>query len=454
MEIVKDKIVLITGAAGGIGLYLCSYFAEAGARLILTDINAIALKEAEKRLGKYSAEIKMYIVDQRNKEEVEKMAADVLKNIGTPDILINNAGIGFQSELADTTYETWQKLMNVNFWGALYFIYAFLPAMKEKQAGHIVNVATGQVFYRLPTWGAYTVTKTALATFTDILRAEVDKEHIKVTTVYPYMVNTGFYKDVQGETLAGKLSMVLLPFYSQSPETVAKIIFNAIIQDKPVEMVSPLNYFGKFMRLVTPANNLIDKISSRSLSKKGLSTVNEDPIIHSIKSATDSVSKTLQKITPPVGFKINEVMSGEHEFQSGFGPEGKFPMEFRVTWGTANLSEWLNPVGKKFMTSELHGTVTIGGLCENANCDGYLQLRYFKDQKIRYFFTFEVNGKAYEYTGEKKQIYPWNLPYSHTTCFGVLKKKGENDIISKSVTHFHPDSMPEFLKSLELVRQS
>ena len=147
-------------------------------------------------------------------------------------------------------------------------------------------------------------------------------------------------------------------------------------------------------------------------------------------------------------------MSGEHEFQSGFGPEGKFPMEFRVTWGTANLPEWLNPVGKKFMTSELHGTVTIGGLCENANCDGYLQLRYFKDQKIRYFFTFEVNGKAYEYTGEKKQIYPWNLPYSHTTCFGVLKKKGENDIISKSVTHFHPDSMPEFLKSLELVRQS
>jgi len=59
MEIVKDKIVLITGAAGGIGLYLCSYFAEAGPRLILTDINATALKEAEKRLRKYSAEIKM-----------------------------------------------------------------------------------------------------------------------------------------------------------------------------------------------------------------------------------------------------------------------------------------------------------------------------------------------------------------------------------------------------------
>ncbi len=454
METAKDKIVLITGAAGGIGLYLCSFFAEAGAKLILTDINENALKEAERRLAKYPVQINLYAVDQRNKEEVEKMASDVLKKIGTPDILINNAGIGYQSELTDTSYETWQNLMNVNFWGALHFIYAFLPAMKEKQEGHIVNVATGQVFYRLPTWGAYTVTKTALAAFTDILRAEVDKEHIKVTTVYPYMVNTGFYKDVHGETLASKLSMVLLPLYSQSPETVAKVIFNAILQDKPVEMVSPLNYFGKFMRFATPANNLIDKITSRSLSKKGLSSVKENPVIHSIKSGADYIAETVRKITPPVGFKIDEVMSGEHEFQPGFGPEGKLPMEFRVTWGAANLPEWLNPVGEKFMTSELHGTVTIEGLCVNAICNGYLQLRYLKDQKIRYFFTFEANGKTYEYTGEKKQIYPWNLPYSHTTCFGVLREKGKEAIISKSVTHFHLDSMPEFMKSLQFIKNA
>lgn len=453
MEAVKDKTVLITGAAGGIGLYLCSYFAEAGARLVLTDINEKTLKEAKKRLAKYPAEINTYAVDQRDKEAVETMAADVLKKIGTPDILINNAGIGYQSELADTSYETWQKLMNVNFWGALHFIYAFLPAMKEKQKGHIVNVATGQVFYRLPTWGAYTVTKTALAAFTDILRAEVDKDHIKVTTVYPYMVNTGFYKDVQAETLASKLSMVLLPLYSQSPETVAKIIFNAIVHEKPVEMVSPLNYLGKLMRFITPPNNMLDRITSRSLSKKGLSSVKDNPVIHSIKSAIDSISNAFQKIVPPVGFKIDEIMSGEHEFQSGFGPEGKLPMEFCVTWGAANLSEWLNPVSAKFMTSELHGTISIGGLCEHAVCGGYLQLRYFKDQKIRYFFTFEVNGKTYEYTGEKKHIYPWNLPYSHTTCFGILREKGKKNIISKSVTHFHLDSMPEFMKSLQLVHE-
>lgn len=448
MKTLQDKTILITGAAGGIGLYLASYFAEPAARLILCDINEKALEEATRRLARYPAQIVTFAVDQRNKGAVEQVAAEVLEKFGCPDVLINNAGVGHYGELADTTPEKWHQLMDVNFWGALHFVYAFLPAMRTKRGGHIVQVATGQVFYQMPTWGAYTVSKTALAAFSDILRAELAKDHIRVTTVYPYMVNTGFYKDVQGETLMSKLSMSLLPLYAQSPQTVARIIYEAVLHDRSVEMVSPLNYIGKYMRQFPRISRAFEKMMVSGMSKSGQKAWQAQSPRRPILKAADKLAQGLERVLPAKGFMIDEEMSGEHEFEPGFGAGGKQPMVFRVSWGTADLVGWLNPGGGKFLRSDLQGTVSIGGLCDNAPCTGYLELRYLRDQRINYFFTFSARGKTYEYTGVKPQIFPWNLPYSHTTCLGELREKGKPEIISRSVTHFHWDTLAQFLKSL------
>ncbi len=451
MKDLSNHTILLTGAAGGIGLHLSSYFAEAGARLILTDINKAALDDAAKRLEKYKTGIATYVVDQADKKAVDAMAADILAKYGAPDILVNNAGIGHHAELADTDFETWHKLMNVNFWGALHYVYAFLPAMKQRNSGHIINVATGQVFYRVPTWGAYTVTKTALAAFSDILRAEAEKNNIRVTTVYPYMVNTGFYKDVEGETLGGQLMVALLPFYSQTPEDVARIIFEAVIDEKPVEMVSPLNYFGKYMRMVPLLSDLFDKVMVLGLSKEGSANLRDSSLVKSTAETINTLVKAIDNRTPNIGFRIDELMSGEHEFTPGHGPAGKRPFEFNVTWGTDNLIEWVNPSSENFMANTLEGTVTVDGLCRNAPCKGRLELRYLQDQKIRYVFDFTVDGKQYHFIGEKRQIFPWNLPWSHTTCFGELREAGKDEVISKSITHFHWDTLPDFLKSLRVV---
>jgi hypothetical protein len=69
------------------------------------------------------------------------------------------------------------------------------------------------------------------------------------------------------------------------------------------------------------------------------------------------------------------------------------------------------------MVNELEGTVSIDGLCEEAPCSGKLELKYFSEQKIKYTFEFEAAGEDYIFIGEKRNIYPWNLPYSHTFCF-------------------------------------
>ncbi len=151
-----------------------------------------------------------------------------------------------------------------------------------------------------------------------------------------------------------------------------------------------------------------------------------------------------------IGFLFDEVMTGKHRFEPGFGPPGDKFMQFKATWGPKHFSEWINPFGEKFLIQELTGTVTIEGLCENAPMSGTLELKYFSERKIRYTFEFTIEGKKYQYIGEKVNILPWNLPTSHTTCFGRLTEKKTGKLVSTSVTYFKLKTMPGFLLSFRL----
>lgn len=151
-----------------------------------------------------------------------------------------------------------------------------------------------------------------------------------------------------------------------------------------------------------------------------------------------------------IGFRMDEVMIGEHEFDPKFGSPGKRPMEFRVTWGPKHVLRWANPAHHGFMVGELEGTVTIDGLCDHTPCTGSLELRYLKEHKIRYSFGFKEGGQSYRYLGEKVDIHLWNLPRSHTTCFGRLFLLGTGELVSTSVTHFRIRSLPRFLASVRL----
>ena len=157
--------------------------------------------------------------------------------------------------------------------------------------------------------------------------------------------------------------------------------------------------------------------------------------------------KKLLSLLP--GFSMDEVMTGTHEFLPGAGPPGTLPFEFRVRWGTSDMGEFLDPRGKNFMVNDMEGTVTVGGLCEDVRCSGTLELRYFKDQKIRYAFEFSVDGATYRFVGEKVNILPWNLATSHTTCFGTLTD-GTGQLLSRSLTFFRLRTAPAFLASFRL----
>jgi len=148
-----------------------------------------------------------------------------------------------------------------------------------------------------------------------------------------------------------------------------------------------------------------------------------------------------------LGFATDEVMTGYHRFEPGLGPTGELPIELRLTWGPPNLIEWLDPADDAFMQHQLEGTVTLGGWAEDIPCCGTLELLYFTKHLIRYTFTFDHGGASYRFVGEKVNVKLWNLPVSHTTCFGRITDLVTGKLVSTSVTHFRLRTLPAFLGS-------
>jgi hypothetical protein len=150
-------------------------------------------------------------------------------------------------------------------------------------------------------------------------------------------------------------------------------------------------------------------------------------------------------------------MIGTHTFSriSSFAhrtdDKKEYPFSFDVRWG-AKLKDFLNPFSKQFMTAKLNGIVDVGGI-GRFPCVGTLKLDYVNKNKITYEFLFVISHREYKYVGEKVNIKPWNLPASHTTCFGTIIEKYSGTLVSKSITHFRMSTLPSFLKSFTLTNK-
>lgn len=151
---------------------------------------------------------------------------------------------------------------------------------------------------------------------------------------------------------------------------------------------------------------------------------------------------------PTIGFRMDEEMTGWHEFVPGMGPSGRFPFSFQVSWGVMDLAEAVRwDRGRPHLVVPLEGVVRAGGLCAEAPCRGTLDLRYLVDQRLVYDFSFACGDRGFQYHGQKVHVMPYNLPVSHTTCFGTLTDAGTGQLVSRGVTHFRLRTLPAFLAS-------
>ena len=242
MTLLKYKNVLITGGAGGIGHLVAEGMAEAGATVVLWDLDKDKLKKAAKSIKDKGGRVYTHVCDVTDRKAVYKKIEKVKRDCGNVDILINNAGIVSGKPFWELTDEDIQTTMDVNMMAMFWTVKAVLPDMIEANSGHIVTISSAAGIVGATKLTDYNASKFAAFGFDESLRMEFKKNkmNIRTTIVCPYFINTGMFKGVKS-----RFSW-LLPILEE--KEVAKKIVKAIKSNRPRLIMPGLVYASWMMR--------------------------------------------------------------------------------------------------------------------------------------------------------------------------------------------------------------
>ncbi|MFE9514744.1 SDR family oxidoreductase [Streptomyces sp. NPDC006643] len=242
------QLVLVTGAASGIGRATAFAFAESGARVVAVARDAEgAARTAEMARLIGAPRAWAETVDVSDEEAMEKLAEKVATEYGTVDVLVNNAGIGLSGPFLDTTSEDWKKVLDVNLWGVIHGCRIFGGQMAARgQGGHIVNTASAAAYQPSRALPAYSTSKAAVLMLSECLRAELAGQGIGVSAICPGFVNTAITSTAQftgvsaeEEKRRRKRTTRLYGLRNYPPEKVADAILRAVVRNEAVVPVTP-----------------------------------------------------------------------------------------------------------------------------------------------------------------------------------------------------------------------
>lgn len=182
----KNKNIIVTGSAQGIGKAAAEIFAKNGGNLALVDLNEEGLKNAQKELSVYGTAIRTYVCDISDETTVKTTVESIIADFGKIDVLVNNAGVYFgEPRFAEQTSELWEKLFKINVIGTMNFTSLVLNNMIENKYGRIINLGSVAAVYGIRYMITYSATKGAIHAFTKALSKDVAEYGITVNTVAP-----------------------------------------------------------------------------------------------------------------------------------------------------------------------------------------------------------------------------------------------------------------------------
>lgn len=225
-----NKVVLVTGAAGGIGSAIASRFAHEGARVVVSDVNLQAAQTVAQGLRSEGHEALAIAADIANGEACRGLVEEVMAQFGQIDVLINNAGINRRGNLLALSEDDWHSSFAVNVDSMFHLCRAVLPVMIEAGAGAIVNTASQWGLHPAPGHIAYNVTKAAVASFTQNLARDYAPHNIRVNAVCPGEIHTPMLEAGvlrSGRTIADLDRMVPLGRIGKPEEVAALVAFLA-----------------------------------------------------------------------------------------------------------------------------------------------------------------------------------------------------------------------------------
>jgi NAD(P)-dependent dehydrogenase (short-subunit alcohol dehydrogenase family) len=194
----SGRCVLVTGAASGIGRATALAFAGEGARILAVDVDEAGLSATAAAINAIGGQCQGFGCDVSDMGSVSALAANVAADFGTPDVVVNNAGIGFLGAFVDTPLSAWGRVLAVNLMGVVHVSRAFLPAMiAAGSARHFVNVASAAGIYAVPNLSAYSASKHAVVGFSDALAMELRETIVSVTLVCPGIIDTPIVRNRQ-----------------------------------------------------------------------------------------------------------------------------------------------------------------------------------------------------------------------------------------------------------------
>ncbi|WP_409260075.1 MULTISPECIES: SDR family NAD(P)-dependent oxidoreductase [unclassified Pseudomonas] len=226
----ENKVVIVTGAAGGIGSSIAKRFASEGASVVVSDVNFEAAEVVAQALRSEGSKAVAIGADIAQGEACRQLVSEVVEQLGRIDVLVNNAGINRRGNLLALSEDDWHASFAVNVDSMFHLCRAVLPVMMEAGAGAIVNTASQWGLHPAPGHIAYNVTKAAVASFTQNLARDYAPHNIRVNAVCPGEIHTPMLEAGvlrSGRTIADLDRMVPLGRIGKPEEVAALVAFLA-----------------------------------------------------------------------------------------------------------------------------------------------------------------------------------------------------------------------------------
>ena len=224
------KLAFITGATKGIGRSTAITFANAGWDLILLSRDLETMEILRDELLETQSKINLVKCDLSNECEIEQSVKESIKKYGCPSVLINNAGSAFNGNLVEMSLKKWQEIIQINLTSVFQICSLIVPKMR-KNGGLIINVSSHASYNAFPQWGAYCVSKSALAMFTKCLREEERSNSIRACTITLGSVNTPLWDSESIESDFDRSSMLSSTNVSNTILYMAEQPESQIIED-------------------------------------------------------------------------------------------------------------------------------------------------------------------------------------------------------------------------------
>ena len=234
MSIVKDKVVVITGASSGIGEATAHLLAEQGAKVVLGARRADRLQALSARIANAGGDAAWALTDVKQREDLSRLVNLACDRYGRLDVLISNAGVGPISPLDELRVDDWEDMIDVNIKGVLYGIAAALPIFRSQGFGHFINTASTAAHRITPNMAVYAGTKIAVRAISEGLRQEAG-DKLRVTVILPGFTRTNFAESMTNPEVKAQI-VASTDKFAMSPDAIARAIVFAIEQPADIDV--------------------------------------------------------------------------------------------------------------------------------------------------------------------------------------------------------------------------